>query len=71
MADMIYKVPGQHKGPKGTTYSFRTLYDGEKIPKGWHGSLVEAVDAFLPPEEKPKRKRRTKAEIEADKAAKE
>ena len=64
---IIYKVPGNLKGPKGTTYDWKGADDGDDIPHGWRATLAEAVDAHLAPEDKPKRKRRTKAEIEADK----
>lgn len=65
MTGMIYKVPGPNRGPKGTTYAYRSASAGDKMPDGWHDSLVGAVEAHLDP--KPKRKRRTKAEIEATK----
>ena len=42
---IIYKSPGQHRGPKGKTYSFRGLADGEKMPSGWHKTLNAAVKA--------------------------
>lgn len=64
---MIYKVPGQHRGPRGTTYSYRGAEVGDDIPEGWHDSLEGAVNAHFDPVEKPKRKRRTKAEMEAAK----
>ena len=54
---IIYKVPGLHRGPKGTTYSYRDADEGKAIPKGWHKSLEAAVDAHLPPKKrKPKAK---------------
>ena len=62
---IIYKVPGNLKGPKGTTYSWKDAGDGDKLPEGWHSSLTDAIEAQ---QDKPKRKRRTKAEIEASKA---
>ena len=68
MSHMIYKVPGPNRGPKGTTYAWRGIEEGGKVPDGWHDSLSDAVDAALGPADKPKRTRRTKAEIEASKA---
>ena len=62
---IIYKVPGNLKGPKGTTYSWKDAGDGDKLPEGWCATLDEALEAHI---DKPKRKRRTKAEIEASKA---
>ena len=47
MSDMLYKVPGRHKGPKGTTFDYCST-DGGKPPKGWHKSLDAAIKASLP-----------------------
>ena len=68
MTEIIYKVPGPNRGPKGTTYAWRGIEAGAKLPDGWHDSLTGAVEAHLEPAAKPKRTRRTKAEIEASKA---
>jgi len=57
MSETIYKVPGEHRGPKGLTFSFRGIEDGEKMPDGWSASLPEAIKASL----KPKAKRKPKA----------
>jgi hypothetical protein len=56
---IIYKVPGRHRGPKGTTYDYKGHDSAEGMPEGWHDSLDEAING------KPKRKRRSKAEMEA------
>lgn len=50
---IVYKCPGLHFGPNGTTYSSVGVDNkqdlDEKISQGWHDSLVKAVDAFLNP----------------------
>ena len=69
MSGIIYQVPGKLKGPKGTTYSWRGVDEGDKMPDGWHDSLTGAVEAHLGAADKPKRKRRTPAEMEAARAA--
>ena len=69
MNEIIYRVPGKLKGPKGTTYDWRGVTAGADIPDGWHDSLTGAVAAHLEPTDKPKRKRRTPAEMEAARAA--
>lgn len=69
MSTIIYKVPGPNRGPKGTTYAWRGANAGDKLPDGWHDSLTGAVSAHLEPSDKPKRKRRTPAEMEAARAA--
>ena len=48
---IIYKVPGQHRGPAGTTYTFRGLADGAEVPEGWHPSLGDAVESHLSPKQ--------------------
>ena len=62
---IIYKVPGNLKGPKGTTYSWKNAEEGDNVPDGWHPMLAEALEAHIEPGAKPKRTRRTKAEMEA------
>ena len=66
---IIYKVPGNLKGPKGSTYSWKGSEDGDNLPDGWHTTLAEALEAHKEPDAKPKRKRRTPAEMEAARAA--
>lgn len=48
---IVYKCPGPHWGPSGTTYQSIGVDDQEqfdsKIAQGWSDSLVKAVDAFL------------------------
>ncbi len=61
---IIYKVPGTLKGPKGTTYDWKGVDDDAKVPDGWCATLAEALETTV----KPKRTRRTKAEMEASKA---
>lgn len=50
---IVYKCPGPHWGPSGTTYQSIGVDNkqelDEKISQGWHDSLVKAVDAFLNP----------------------
>jgi hypothetical protein len=40
---LIYRCPGHHAGPSGTTYDFKGV-DGP-CPDGWHMSLADAVAA--------------------------
>ena len=61
---IIYQIPGRHKGPKGTTYNYRSANVGDKIPDGWHACLHEAADALTNP--KPKRGRKPKANPEGE-----
>ncbi len=42
---IIYKIGGQHRAPKGLTYSYREIEEDGKCPKGWHPSLTGAVTA--------------------------
>jgi len=50
---IVYKCPGNHWGPNGTTYDSVGVKDDEqmkaRIADGWHQSLAKAVDAFLNP----------------------
>ena len=47
---IVYKCPGQHRGPKGTTYSFKGVKTQEEtdslLNNGWSISLDEAVAIF-------------------------
>ena len=47
---IVYKCPGQHRGPKGTTYSFKGVKTQEEtdslLSNGWSISLDEAVSIF-------------------------
>lgn len=53
---IVYRCPGPHWGPTGTTYDSVGVEDqaqfDEKIAQGWHESLILAADAFLNPSEK-------------------
>jgi hypothetical protein len=44
---MVYRVPGNHKRPKGGTYSYRGAKDQAEfdalLAKGWYPSYDEAV----------------------------
>lgn len=49
----VYRCPGAHFGPSGTTYE-STIANDEKecahlLANGWNESLIKAVDAFLNP----------------------
>jgi len=47
---IVYKCPGQHRGPKGTSYSFKGVKTQEEtdslLNNGWSISLDEAVAIF-------------------------
>lgn len=47
---IFYKCPGQHKGPKGITYSFKGANTQEQADilknTGWFHSLDKAIDSF-------------------------
>lgn len=47
---IVYKCPGQHRGPNGTTYSFKGVKTQEEtdslLSNGWSISLDEAVAIF-------------------------
>lgn len=44
---MVYRTPGQHHGPAGTTYDFLGINNASDLKaalaKGWHASLAEAA----------------------------
>ena len=50
---LVYRCPGPHWGPPGTTYQSNGVSDQAALDKalgeGWHASLSEAVDVFLNP----------------------
>lgn len=50
---LVYKCPGPHAGPKGTTYAYRPVQDEQEhaaaTAAGWQDSLPPAVEAFLSP----------------------
>lgn len=47
---MVYRCPGAHFGPNGTTYDSRGVNDklqmSEAVMQGWSESLVLAVSAY-------------------------
>lgn len=49
----VYRCPGAHFGPSGTTYEFTAANDEKEFVKlrnnGWSDNLIKAVDAFLNP----------------------
>jgi hypothetical protein len=56
---LLYKCPGDHFGPEGTTYSSaRVKNDSEcaqLLKDGWHETMPDAVKAFkLSTEKRPK-----------------
>jgi hypothetical protein len=55
-SDIVYKCPGPHKGPFGTTYTFKAVYSQAEelisITEGWHVTLMQAVNKFKGIEEK-------------------
>ena len=50
---IVYRCPGPHFGPPGTTYQSVGVADQKALDKalgdGWYATLVEAVDMFLNP----------------------
>jgi hypothetical protein len=50
---LVYRCPGPHWGPPGTTYQSTGVSDQAALDKalgeGWHASLSDAVDVFLNP----------------------
>ena len=50
---IVYRCPGPHFGPPGTTYNSIGVADQAALDKalgeGWYATLVEAVDTFLNP----------------------
>ena len=50
---IVYRCPGPHFGPPGTTYQSIGVADQAALDKalgeGWYATLVEAVDTFLNP----------------------
>lgn len=48
---MVYRCPGAHFGPNGTTYDSRGVNDDEQLraalSDGWAESLVKAVAIYL------------------------
>ena len=51
----VYRCPGPHFGPFGTTYESRGVADeaelAARLAEGWHATLPAAADAFLNPQE--------------------
>lgn len=49
----VYRCPGPHFGPSGTTYDSTHANDIQELEKllshGWSKSLIDAVDKFLNP----------------------
>lgn len=45
--DMVYRVPGLHRGPRGATYSFLGVNDADELKAaladGWHRTIEEAM----------------------------
>ena len=50
-SEIVYKCPGNHRGPKGTTYSFKGVSTQEEadslLSNGWSISLNDAIDLKL------------------------
>ena len=50
---LVYRCPGPHWGPPGTTYQSTGVSDQAALDRalgeGWYASLSEAVDVFLNP----------------------
>lgn len=48
-SDLVYRCPGVHFGPEGTTYDFQPVSNSDQqenfVSKGWYKSLAEAVEA--------------------------
>lgn len=47
--EIVYRIPGQHIGPGGTTYDYLGVADAAEmaaaLKAGWHASLTEASGA--------------------------
>ena len=50
---IVYRCPGPHWGPPGTTYDSRGVADQDELAahleQGWHSTLAQAAAAFLNP----------------------
>ena len=50
---LVYRCPGPHWGPPGTTYRAESVADASELAAalsaGWFATLPEAVEAFLAP----------------------
>jgi hypothetical protein len=48
---LVYRCPGEHFGPNGTTYESTQVHDdsqlNEMISAGWKNSLPSAVEFYL------------------------
>ena len=51
--NLVYRCPGPHFGPSGTTYVAEQVLDesdlAAALSAGWFATLPEAVEAFLAP----------------------
>lgn len=47
---LVYRCPGAHFGPSGTTYDFAGVQDDEQLremlAQGWHESLIKAATVY-------------------------
>jgi hypothetical protein len=54
---LVYRCPGPHWGPPGTTYQAEPVVDASDLAAalsaGWFATLPEAVEAFLTPPSEP------------------
>ena len=54
---LVYRCPGPHWGPPGTTYEAAPVKDATDLAAalsaGWFATLPEAVEAFLAPPTEP------------------
>ena len=71
---LVYRCPGPHDGPPGTTYKAEPVADASELAAalsaGWFATLPEAVEAFLSPKpqvasETADEAQPTRAELEA------
>ena len=62
---ILYKCPGQHRGPYGTTYDFKGVKTQEEtdslLQNGWSSSIDEALESAKAPRAK------VKIEVKTDK----
>ena len=57
-AEMVYKVPGRHRGPNGCSYDYMSVDSAKDAPSGWHTSLEKAMN--------PPKTRKRKAKVADD-----
>lgn len=66
---LVYRCPGPHWGPPGTTYGAESVKDATELAAalsaGWFATLPEAAEAFLAPSQEPSSEPAAEPEDEA------